>query len=84
VSPDQYAQSVVQSGQLQGLVSEVRRGKALATVMEAATIVDASGNPVDLESLRDDLAPGDDTQLDEDGRPFHTHGDGTVHYLDEQ
>jgi trigger factor len=86
VSPDQYAQSVVQSGQLQGLVSEVRRGKALAAVMEAATITDASGDAVDLEELRDDLAPSgaDDTQFDEDGRPFHTHGDGTVHYLDEQ
>jgi trigger factor len=83
VSPDQYAQSVVQSGQLAGLVSEVRRGKALATVMEAATITDASGNPVDLESLRDEVGPGDDTQVDEDGRPFHTHPDGTVHYLDE-
>ena len=84
VSPDQYAQSVVQAGQLPGLVSEVRRGKALATVMEAATIVDASGNPVDLDALRDDLGPGEQTELDEDGRPFHTHPDGTVHYLDEQ
>jgi trigger factor len=84
VSPDQYAQSIVQSGQLQGLVSEVRRGKALATVMEAATIVDASGNPVDLDALRDDLSPEDDTEVDEDGRRFHTHGDGTVHYLDEE
>ncbi len=84
VSPDQYAQSVVQSGQLQGLVSEVRRGKALATVMEAATITDESGNAVDLDALRDDLTPNDDTQVDEDGRPFHTHGDGTVHYLDEE
>ena len=84
VSPDQYAQSVVQSGQLQGLVQEVRRGKALATVMESATITDASGEAVDLESLRDDMSPADDTQIDEDGRPFHTHGDGTVHYLDEE
>jgi len=84
VSPDQYAQSVVQSGQLQGLVQEVRRGKALATVMESATITDTSGNKVDLESLRDDMAPADDTQFDESGRPFHTHGDGTVHYLDEE
>jgi len=89
ISPDQYAQSIVQSGQLQGLVSEVRRGKALAGVMEAATITDASGEAVDLEALRDDLdvagggAP-DDMQVDEDGRPFHTHDDGTVHYLDEQ
>ncbi len=84
VSPDQYAQSIVQSGQLQGLVQEVRRGKALAAVMEAATIVDESGGPVELEALRDDLTPSDDTQVDEDGRPFHTHADGTVHYLDEQ
>ncbi|MBC7374979.1 MAG: trigger factor [Frankiales bacterium] len=84
VSPDQYAQSIVSSGQLPGLVSEVRRGKALATVMEAATIVDASGNPVDLEALRDDLNVPDDTEVDENGRPFHTHPDGSVHYLDEQ
>ena len=85
VSPDQYAQSLVQSGSLQALVAEVRRGKALATVMEGATITDASGQPVDLEALRDDLDPdgADDTQIDESGRPFHTHGDGTVHYLDE-
>ena len=85
VSPDQYAQSVVQSGQLQGLVAEVRRGKALATVMEAATITDASGEAVDLEELRDDLVPSgpDDTEFDDEGRPFHTHADGTVHYLDE-
>ncbi len=84
VTPDQFAQNVIQSGQLQGLVAEVRRGKALATVMESATILDASGNAVDLEALRDDLGQDDDTQIDEDGRPFHTHGDGTVHYLDEQ
>ena len=86
VSPDQYAQSIVSSGQLPGLVSEVRRGKALATVMEAATITDASGNAVDLDALRDDLAPesGADTEIDEDGRPFHVHPDGAVHYLDEQ
>ena len=85
VSPDQYAQSVVQSGQLQGLVAEVRRGKALASVMEAATITDESGNAVDLEELREDLVPQgpDDTEFDDEGRPFHTHADGAVHYLDE-
>lgn len=86
VTPDQYAQSVVQSGQLQGLVSEVRRGKALAMVMEAANITDDAGEPIDLEALRDDLVPSggpDDTEFDDEGRPFHTHADGTVHYLDE-
>ena len=84
VSPDQYAQSVVQAGQLQGLVAEVRRGKALATVMEGALIRDVSGNAVDLEALRDDLTrAADDARVDDQGRPFHTHGDGTVHYLDQ-
>ena len=84
MSPDAYAQAIVQSGQLTGLVSEVRRGKALATVMEAATITDTTGAAVDLESLRDDLSPSrDDVEVDEDGRPFHVHDDGAVHYLDE-
>ncbi len=84
VSPDQYAQQVVSSGQLPVLVSEVRRGKALALVMEAATIVDAAGEPVDLEALAEDPAAAPDVELDEDGRPFHVHADGAVHYLDEQ
>ena len=82
VSPEQYAQTLVEAGGLQGLVAEVRRGKALATVMRAATIQDSSGAAVDLEELREDLSR-DDTDHDEDGRPFHTHPDGSVHYLDE-
>jgi len=84
VSPDQYAQSLVQSGQLSGLISEVRRGKALATVMEAASIKDSAGNIIDLEQLRDDMsAPSSDAEIDDEGRPYHVHDDGAVHYLDE-
>ncbi|MCW2501589.1 MAG: trigger factor [Frankiales bacterium] len=84
LAPQDYANRIVQSGQLAGLVSEVRRGKALATVMESATIKDASGNPIDLEALRDDMgSPEAGVETDEDGRPYHVHGDGTVHYLDE-
>jgi trigger factor len=86
VSPDQYAQQVVQSGQLAGLVSEVRRGKALATVMSAATVTDSAGAAVDLEALRSEVgaaAEPDDVQVDESGRRYHVHDDGTVHYLSE-
>jgi trigger factor len=85
VSPDQYAQQVVQSGQLAGLVSEVRRGKALATVMGAAAVTDTAGAAVDLEALRGDMgaAEPDDVQVDESGRRYHVHDDGTVHYLGE-
>jgi trigger factor len=84
VGPQEYAQQVVQSGQLAGLVSEVRRGKALAMVMEAAGITDETGAKVDLEALRDALdTPGAVEEFDEQGRRYHVHDDGTVHYLDE-
>jgi len=82
--PQEFAQRIVESGQLNGLIAEVRRGKALATVMEQAAIKDASGSVVDLEQLRDGLAPPQpDSETDENGRPYHRHDDGTVHYLDE-
>ena len=54
VGPDQFAQQVVQAGQVPVLVSEVVRGKALALVLESANVVDASGRAVDLEALRED------------------------------
>lgn len=82
VSPDQYASQIVQSGQLPTLISEVRRGKALATVMEAATITDSAGVEVDLEALREE-PDGTDVEVDDEGRRFHVHDDGAVHYLDE-
>jgi len=53
MGPDQFAQEVVQAGQVPALVGEVVRGKALATVLESATIVDESGNAVDIEALRE-------------------------------
>ena len=86
MAPQEFATRIVEAGQLNGLISEVRRGKALATVMEHATITDASGKVVDLEQLREELSPGDaaaDVETDDDGRPYHVHGDGAIHYLDE-
>jgi trigger factor len=84
IAPQDYANRLVESGQIGGLIAEVRRGKALATVMEAATVTDASGSAVDLEQLRDDMGSSEaEVERDEDGRPYHLHGDGTVHYLDE-
>ncbi|MDQ1705794.1 MAG: trigger factor [Frankiaceae bacterium] len=57
---DEYAQQVVSSGQLGSLMSEVLRGKALAAVLEHATITDSSGRPVDLDSLTKEFDPVDD------------------------
>ncbi|KAF4405982.1 MULTISPECIES: trigger factor [Streptomyces] len=49
MSPDQFAQAVVEGGQVPMLVGEVSRGKALAVVVEAATVKDSNGEVVDLD-----------------------------------
>ena len=36
-------------------IAEIRRGKALAVVLEAATVIDADGDAVDLEALDEEL-----------------------------
>jgi trigger factor len=56
MTPDQFANELVQAGQVQMAVTEVRRAKALAFVMEKARIVDPSGAEVDLDALNADLA----------------------------
>jgi trigger factor len=52
MSPEQYAQQLQQGGNIQEFVADVRRTKTLAQLLEETTITDASGNVVDLESLR--------------------------------
>ncbi|MFF0728108.1 trigger factor [Streptomyces sp. NPDC004134] len=68
MSPDQFAQAVVEGGQVPVLVGEVARGKALAVVVEAATIKDTNGDPVDLsdedETAETVEATSDDTPAD--------------------
>ena len=49
MSPDQFAQAVVEGGQVPMLVGEVARGKALAAVVEAVTVKDTNGETVDLD-----------------------------------
>ncbi|MEV2234905.1 trigger factor [Streptomyces phaeochromogenes] len=54
MSPDQFAQQVVEGGQVPMLVGEVARGKALAVVVEAATVKDTNGELVDLDDEDDE------------------------------
>ena len=55
MSPDAFAQALVQAGQLPMAIGDIRRGKALAVVTSKARVVDASGRPVDLESVDAEL-----------------------------
>lgn len=47
VEPQQFLMQLQQSGQLLNLVSDVRRGKALANAICSATVKDSDGNDVD-------------------------------------
>ncbi len=51
MTPDQFAEGLVQAGQVQMAVADVRRGKALAFVLQKAAVTDASGNEVNLSAL---------------------------------
>ncbi len=54
MTPDDFANQIVASGQVAAVVGEVVRAKALAFVLEHAKLTDESGQVVDLEALRDD------------------------------
>ncbi len=54
--PQEFANQIVQGGNLPMLVADIRRNKALASVLEHATVTDASGNTVDLAALDEEPA----------------------------
>mgnify|MGYP003353861422 FL=1 len=51
MAPDQFADQLVQSGNVQMAVTEVRRVKALSHVLERVQVVDKTGKVVDIESV---------------------------------
>ncbi|MEI6870588.1 MAG: trigger factor [Actinomycetota bacterium] len=52
MGPEQFAQELQKAGQINQVVAEVTRAKALASVLARVSVVDKSGNKVDLEALR--------------------------------
>ncbi|MEV5457603.1 trigger factor [Streptomyces cellulosae] len=66
MSPDQFAQAVVEQGQVPLLVGEVARGKALAVVVEKATVKDTNGEIVDLEDEEDEAAEAETSEASAD------------------
>jgi trigger factor len=59
MSPDEFTQQLVQSGNLTAVFSEVARAKAMATILERVQVKDASGKVVDLAALRPTPTPED-------------------------
>jgi trigger factor len=57
MAPEQFAEELQKAGQIQQLVAEVARAKALAGVLSRISIKDASGAAIDLEALAPKPAP---------------------------
>lgn len=68
MAPQEFANQLVEAGNLPALMADVRRNKALATVLQEANITDASGRPVDLSALTpSQLAEPEDATEPSDG-----------------
>jgi trigger factor len=53
MQPQQYYDQLVQSGNAAAVFGDVRRGKALASVLEQVTMADDAGNTLSLDDLRE-------------------------------
>lgn len=73
MTPQAYYDQLVRSGAAAAVYGDVRRGKALALVMEKAKITDSAGNALNLDELRASGAG------DEDDHAGHDHGDHEGH-----
>lgn len=73
-APQQYYEKLIQDGTAGAIFGEVRRGKALALVMDRVRIVDTEGNTVSVKSLREELASAEDHDHSHDHS--HDHNDG--------
>ncbi len=56
--PNEFVKHMVEHNHIPEMVAEVVRGKALALIVEGATITDESGNVVELKNLRPDGSIG--------------------------
>ena len=69
MEPNQFAQMLDSSGQVNMIVGEVRRRKALAAVLGKATVTDSEGVAVDLSDFvsvatEDEEVAGEDEVLE--------------------
>ena len=56
MSPDAFAQALVEAGQVPMAMADIRRAKALARVLESAKVVDTKGAVIDLTELDSEVA----------------------------
>jgi trigger factor len=57
--PQEFANHMFEHNHVPEMIQEILRGKALATIVEAAVVKDASGNVLELKNLRPDGTIGE-------------------------
>ena len=73
VDPQQELQHMVEHNHMPEYMAEIRRRKALAAIVEAATITDAAGDPVDLSNLQADGSIADpEAEAEDDAEAVET------------
>jgi trigger factor len=81
MEPGEFVKILDQNGQLPGVVGEIARSKALATVLSKAKVVDTKGKAVDVSDfLARALGDGDSGEVfsaDVDDHEGHDHGSAT-------
>ncbi len=63
-NPQEFISHMLEHNHIPEMVSEVVRGKALATIVESAKVTDASGNHVELKNLQPDGTVADPAEVE--------------------
>jgi len=64
IAPQQYYDQLIRSGMAAAVYGDVRRGKALAIVLEQVKIKDSDGAELSLDDLRGPTGEGDEHDHD--------------------
>ncbi|MDN5894491.1 MAG: trigger factor, partial [Nocardioides sp.] len=76
--PQEFANHMFEHNHIPDMVQEILRGKALAQIVEAATVKDASGDVLELKNLRPDGAIGEPEPEVEPEEAGEAEGDATT------
>jgi trigger factor len=67
MAPEQFIQQIQQANQLGAVFADVRRGKALAGVVDAATVTDTAGETIDTAEMFGTAEASEDASEDSEG-----------------
>lgn len=80
MDPNEFIQTLDQQGQIPAMIGEVGRSKSVAVALRRASVVDASGNPVDLTAyIGTDEEPAGEEPADEPVEEPAVDGPADVH-----